>query len=61
MTAGALVYTDPGGVHLVSAVNPRAEVEFIARETLALVREQGMRFKDITVELHGILKDTRIL
>ncbi|MGI6162325.1 MAG: PD-(D/E)XK nuclease family protein [Bacillota bacterium] len=51
---GGTVYTDPGGVHLVSAVNPRAEVEFIARETLALVREQGMRFKDITVELRNI-------
>ncbi len=48
------VCTDPGGVHLAVAVNPRAEVEFIAREILALVREQGMRFKDITVELRNI-------
>ncbi|QUL99030.1 MAG: exodeoxyribonuclease V subunit gamma [Candidatus Fermentithermobacillus carboniphilus] len=42
------------GVFLVSATNPRAEVEFVAREILKLVRDEGFRFKDITVELRDI-------
>ncbi|HHY11582.1 MAG TPA: hypothetical protein GX529_03025 [Firmicutes bacterium] len=46
----------PGGVHLVSAVNPRAEVEFAAREIRKLVREDGFRYRDITVELRNLGK-----
>lgn len=42
------------GVELVAAVNPRAEVEFVAREILKLVREQGLRFRDITLELRNL-------
>lgn len=47
------------GVRLVAAVNPRAEVEFVARQILALVRDQGLRFKDITLEVRnlGMYKD----
>ncbi|HOA70762.1 MAG: helicase-exonuclease AddAB subunit AddB [Bacillota bacterium] len=46
--------TNPGGVCLVSAVNLQAEVEFVAREILRLVREEGLRFRDITVELRNL-------
>ncbi|HHT84264.1 MAG TPA: helicase-exonuclease AddAB subunit AddB [Firmicutes bacterium] len=46
----------PGGVQLISTVNLQAEVEFAAREILRLVREQGLRFKDITVELRDLQK-----
>ena len=46
----------PGGVNLVCAVNPVAEVEYVAREILRLVREEGLRFKDITVELRNLQK-----
>ncbi len=48
--------TVPGGVHLVSAVNLQAEVEFVAREILRLVREEGLRFRHITVELRNLEK-----
>ena len=48
--------TQPCGVELVAAVNPRAEVEFVAREILKMVREEGLRFRDITVELRSVEK-----
>lgn len=39
----------PGGLRLVAAANPRAEVEEVAREILRLSREEGLRFRDIGV------------
>ena len=38
------------GVVVVSAANPRAEVEYVAREIVKLVRDEGLRYRDITVE-----------
>ncbi len=40
---------DAGGVRLVAAANPRAEVEAASREILRLAREEGMRFREIGV------------
>jgi len=41
-------------IQLVAASNPRAEVEFLAREILHLVRDEGLRYRDITVELRDL-------
>ncbi len=38
------------GVHVLAAANHLTEVEFVAREILRLVRDQGYRYRDITVE-----------
>ena len=38
-----------GKVRIASAANGRAEVKFIAREIVKLVREQGCRYRDIAV------------
>ena len=38
-----------GKVRVVSAANGRAEVKFIAREIVKLVREEGYRYRDIAV------------
>jgi len=43
-----------GGIFLVEAVNPRAEVEFVAREITKLVRDQEIAFRDITLELRDL-------
>jgi ATP-dependent helicase/nuclease subunit B len=45
---------EPDGVRLVAAANPRAEVQAAAREILRLVREEGMRFRDIGVIVAGL-------
>lgn len=42
------------GVVLVSAANPQAEVEFVAREIIRLVRDEGLRYRDITVEARDL-------
>lgn len=39
----------PHGLKLVACANPRAETEAVALEILRLVREEGMRFRDIGV------------
>jgi ATP-dependent helicase/nuclease subunit B len=39
-----------GGVKILAAANPLTEVEFVAREILHLVRDEGYRYRDITVE-----------
>ena len=41
-------------VRLVSAANPLSEIEFVAREIVRLVRDQGLRFRDITVEARDL-------
>ncbi len=41
-------------VRLISATNPLAELEFVAREILKLVRDCGLRFRDITVEARDL-------
>ncbi|MBE1443294.1 helicase-exonuclease AddAB subunit AddB [Paenibacillus sp. OAS669] len=41
------------GVRLTAAVNRRAEVEGAARDILKLVREEGARFRDITVTVRN--------
>ena len=45
---------EQSGVFLISAANPHAEGEFVAREILRLVRDEGLRYKDITVELREL-------
>ncbi|MEX0974771.1 MAG: helicase-exonuclease AddAB subunit AddB [Bacillota bacterium] len=45
---------DGGSVRLISATNPLAELEFVAREILRLVRDRGMRFRDVTVEARDL-------
>jgi ATP-dependent helicase/nuclease subunit B len=45
---------DRPGVVLVSATNPMAEVEFVAREIVKLVRDEGLRYRDITVEARDL-------
>lgn len=42
------------GVVVVSAANPRAEVEYVAREIVKLVRDEGLRYRDITVEARDL-------
>lgn len=37
-------------VRIISATNPLAELEFVARETIKLVRDEGLRYRDITIE-----------
>lgn len=41
-------------VRLIAATNPLAELEFVAREIQRLVREHGMRYRDITVEARDL-------
>ncbi|MGE5579170.1 MAG: PD-(D/E)XK nuclease family protein [Bacillota bacterium] len=41
-------------VRLISATNPLAELEFVAREVQRLVRDCGMRYRDITVEARDL-------
>lgn len=38
-----------GDISIVSAPNPRAEVQYVASQILKLVRQDGLRFKDIAV------------
>lgn len=62
--AAATAATRPGGtagsnsagpgVVLVSAANPLAEVEFVAREIIRLVRDEGLRYRDITIEARDL-------
>ncbi len=52
--------SDPG-VQIISAANPWAEVEFVAREILHLVRDCGYRYKDITVELREMGQYSEII
>ena len=42
------------GVFVVTAANPRAEIEFVAREITKLVRDEGLAFRDITVEMRDL-------
>jgi ATP-dependent helicase/nuclease subunit B len=42
------------GVVIVSAANPLAEVEYVAREIIRLVRDEGLRYRDITVEARDL-------
>ncbi len=54
---------NPAGVRLVVAPDRRAEVEWAAREILRLVREEGLRFRDVgvlarTVEPYADLVET---
>jgi ATP-dependent helicase/nuclease subunit B len=42
------------GVVLVSAANPLAEVEYVAREIIRLVRDEGLRYRHITVEARDL-------
>lgn len=37
------------GVHIVEGANRRAEVQFISREILRLVRDEGVRYRDIGI------------
>lgn len=39
----------PDGLHLRAAANPRAEVEWVAREIIRLCRDQGYRWRDCAV------------
>lgn len=41
-------------VRLLAAVNPLAEIEFAAREITRLVRDGGLRYRDITVEARDL-------
>lgn len=45
----ATPYTDHSHVRFCEAMNPRAEVEGIARKILSLVRDEGYRYKDIAI------------
>lgn len=38
-----------GDISIVAAPNPRAEVQYVASQILKLVRDDGLRFKDIAV------------
>jgi ATP-dependent helicase/nuclease subunit B len=50
-----VAYDQPGEeIVLYAAANRRAEVEGAAREILSLVRDHGMRFKDIAVRVRNI-------
>lgn len=42
------------GVLVVTAANPRAEIEFAAREITKLVRDRGIAFRDITLEMRDL-------
>ena len=42
------------GVTLAAAVNPRAEVEGVAREITALCRDEGFRYRDIVLLLRDL-------
>lgn len=42
------------GIHLIAAVNRRAEVEGIAREIISLTREEGYRYEDIAIFTRNI-------
>jgi len=46
-------WTGPCGISLISAPDPRTEVEWTAAEILRLVREEGLRFRDIAVCARG--------
>ncbi len=46
---GAPKLDSPGGIRIVSAPNPRAEIRFVARQILQLVKEEGCRYRDIAV------------
>jgi len=48
-------------VRLISATNPLAELEFVARETQRLVRDCGLRFRDITVEARDLTEYAQML
>ena len=48
-------------VRLISATNPLAELEFVARETGRLVRDCGLRFRDITVEARDLSEYAEML
>jgi len=45
----AIPFNDQSRVSFCEAMNPRAEVEGIARKILSLVRDQGYRYKDIAI------------
>ncbi len=45
---------EPHSVHLGCAANPRAEIEAIGREIMRLTREEGLRYREISV----ITRDT---
>lgn len=41
--------SERGGVHVIEGANRRAEVQFISREILRLVREEDVRYRDIGI------------
>ncbi|HET7580304.1 MAG TPA: helicase-exonuclease AddAB subunit AddB [Bacillales bacterium] len=47
-------FADPGDVMVSQAVNRRSEVESVAREVLSLVRDRGVRFRDIAVLVRSL-------
>lgn len=49
------------GVRIVAATNPQAELEFVAREITRLVRDQGLRYRDITVEARDLAEYAEML
>jgi len=49
------------GVQVVAAANPLAEVEFVAREIIRLVRDCGYRYRDITVETRELDKYSELV
>ncbi|MCS7464883.1 helicase-exonuclease AddAB subunit AddB [Paenibacillus doosanensis] len=51
---GAIAASAIDGVRLTAAVNRRAEVEGAAREMIRLVREEGLRFRDMTVTVRNV-------
>lgn len=52
-TTAAATMAGPS-VRVISATNPLAELEFVAREVLKLVRDEGLRYRDITVEARDL-------
>ncbi|WP_445506424.1 helicase-exonuclease AddAB subunit AddB [Niallia sp. 03190] len=45
----SVAYKEEGAVHFAESVNPRAEVEGIAREILKLIRQKGYRYRDFSL------------
>lgn len=42
------------GVHITASVNRRAEAEAVTREIVRLVRDEGLRYRDIAVSIRNI-------
>ncbi len=54
-------FSDDDGIQVVAAANPLAEVEFVAREIIRLVRDYGYRYRDITVETRELDKYSELV